>query len=58
MNNLPSYCGLVDPKKRASDKDLPLCSRFVSFHLRIKVDVATLKVIKRPTSLKRLAGVA
>jgi len=23
MNNLPSYCGLVDAKIRASDKDLP-----------------------------------
>ena len=23
MNNLSSYCGLVDPKIRASDKDLP-----------------------------------
>ena len=24
MNNLPSYCGLVDSKIRASDKDLPV----------------------------------
>ena len=24
MNNLFSYCGLVDAKKRASDKDLPV----------------------------------
>ena len=24
MNNLMSYCGLVDAKIRASDKDLPL----------------------------------
>ena len=24
MNNLPSYCGLVDAKIRASDKDLPV----------------------------------
>ena len=24
MNNLSSYCGLVDAKIRASDKDLPL----------------------------------
>ena len=24
MNNLSSYCGLVDAKKRASDKDLPV----------------------------------
>ena len=26
MNNL-SYCGLVDAKIRASDKDLPICIR-------------------------------
>ena len=25
MNNLLSYCGLVDAKIRASDKDLPVC---------------------------------
>ena len=25
MNNLSSYCGLVDAKIRASDKDLPVC---------------------------------
>ena len=33
MNNLSSYCGLVDAKIiRASDKDLPVCSgTFVSF---------------------------
>ena len=24
MNNLSSYCGLVDAKIRASDKDLPV----------------------------------
>ena len=24
MNNLPSYCGLVDAKIRAYDKDLPV----------------------------------
>ena len=24
MNNLSSYCGLVDATKRASDKDLPV----------------------------------
>ena len=25
MNNLLSYCGLVDPRISASDKDLPVC---------------------------------
>ena len=28
MNNLSSYCGLVDAKKRASDKDLPVMEVF------------------------------
>jgi hypothetical protein len=26
MNNMSSYCGLVDAKVRASDKDLPVCT--------------------------------
>ena len=29
MNNLSSYCGLVDAKIRASDKDLPVLDIFV-----------------------------
>ena len=28
MNNLLSYCGLVDGKIRASDKDLPVTGQF------------------------------
>ena len=28
MNNLSSYCGLVDAKIRASDKDLPVGNLF------------------------------
>ena len=32
MNNLLSYCGLVDAKIRASDKDLPVKSRFKKVH--------------------------
>jgi hypothetical protein len=28
MNNLSSYCGLVDAKIRASDKDLPVLNFF------------------------------
>ena len=28
MNNLSSYCGLVDAKIRASDKDLPVLKIF------------------------------
>ena len=30
MNNLSSYCGLVDAKIRASEKDLPVPVRFAS----------------------------
>jgi hypothetical protein len=29
MNNLLSYCGLVEPKISASDKDLPVKRKFV-----------------------------
>jgi hypothetical protein len=38
MNNLSSYCGLVDAKMRASDKDLPVVLVFKNignlFHFR------------------------
>ena len=30
MNNLPSYCGLVDAKIKASDKDLPVILRAIA----------------------------
>ena len=36
MNNLSSYCGLVDAKIRASDKDLP-----VHFVIRFDLSAAT-----------------
>ena len=29
MNNLLSYCGLIDAKLRASDKDLPVLSPII-----------------------------
>ena len=32
MNNLSSYCGLVDAKIRASDKDLLVCQKALSWH--------------------------
>ena len=32
MNNLPSYCGLVDAKISASEKDLPVSKSSVSIH--------------------------
>ena len=37
MNNLSSYCGLVDAKIRASDKDLPVLSRSIHESLIIKI---------------------
>ena len=33
MNNLLSYCGLIDAKIRASDKDLPVYD-FIDFTAR------------------------
>ena len=35
MNNLSSYCGLVDAKIRASDKDLPVRSLYFSDWLKV-----------------------
>ena len=37
MNNLSSYCGLVDTKIRASDKDLPVANKdfFKDYHEKI-----------------------
>jgi hypothetical protein len=36
MNNLLSYCGLIDAKIRASDKDLPVQLNFGLFNLSDK----------------------
>ena len=36
MNNLSSYCGLVDAKIRVSDKDLPVSPTFDSFDMESK----------------------
>ena len=33
MNNLLSYCGLVDAKIRATDKDLPVRSNVLSIQI-------------------------
>ena len=35
MNNLSSYCGLVDAKIRASDKDLPVREQMSSPNLHV-----------------------
>ena len=39
MNNLSSYCGLVDAKIRASDKDLPVFSVVVATSHNISTDI-------------------
>ena len=41
MNNLLSYCGLVDAKILASDKDLPVRSSDISGTLDSQIDVYT-----------------
>ena len=35
MNNLSLYCGLVDKKIRASDKDLPVCIEIGAFTINV-----------------------
>ena len=40
MNNLLSYCGLVDAKTRASDKDLPV-SLFITLNNQIGYKIKT-----------------
>ena len=39
MNNLSSYCGLVDAKIRASDKDLPVTSYNFTHNIEKKKDL-------------------
>ena len=36
MNNLLSYCGLIDAKIRASDKDLPVHDTLVKNHFPLQ----------------------
>jgi hypothetical protein len=38
MNNLSSYCGLLDAKIRASDKDLPVSHKFHTFSINSDVE--------------------
>ena len=39
MNNLSSYCGLVDAKIRASDKDLPVQMDFAVNKMKLSMNV-------------------
>ena len=38
MNNMSSYCGLVDAKIRASDKDIPVLSMKINMILYVNCD--------------------
>ena len=37
MNNLLSYCGLVDEKRRASDKDLPVQPDYMELEIHLSL---------------------
>ena len=43
MNDLSSYCGLVDAKIRASDKDLPVSSNIDSIVMYV-IELTVLKL--------------
>ena len=42
MNNLSSYCGLVDAKIRASDKDLPVSQKEITSYYKKRQKTITL----------------
>ena len=60
MNNLLSYCGLIDAKIKASDKDLPVkgkvCSLFKSQFWVHKISAGYRICIKHVLLLKAAAG--
>ena len=47
MNNLLSYCGLVDSKIRASDKDLPVKPNFSLTKLGLTRDINTNIIVQK-----------
>ena len=49
MNNLLSYCGLVDAKIRASDKDLPVPDNNVQLTKTITIAAGSHQSLKVPT---------
>ena len=58
MNNLSSYCGLVDAKIRASDKDLPVSLQLEDHILAIIAkkrlkNPAMPRTMKGPTQVKK-----
>ena len=49
MNNLLSYCGLVDMRINASDKDLPVqpMSALMGYIMRMKILLELLVIVSR-----------
>ena len=47
MNNLSSYCGLVDAKIRASDKDLPVSKSTIWSWLYYKFPYVVIDIVLR-----------
>ena len=50
MNNLLSYCGLTDARMRASEKDLPVCLKYIyvqkyKLHMNLE-NISPLKIQK------------
>jgi hypothetical protein len=60
MNNLLSYCGLVDAKIRASDKDLPVVVHIQSIFRRLMKGIFDVtkfpKLNSRPVYFSQLNG--
>ena len=50
MNNLSSYCGLVDAKIRASDKDLPVKTKIKAKHCWA---IKFIKIRARPCAIRQ-----
>ena len=47
MNNLSSYCGLVDAKIRASDKDLPVFAEVSSTEIELLISSVAVMSLRR-----------
>ena len=47
MNNLLSYCGLVEVRINASEKDLPVCKKMESTQAYEKYDYIHMRGVKK-----------
>ena len=56
MNNLSSYCGLVDAKIRAADKDLPVPLTILKALLHIMTFVPHNRWIDHANNMKEMPG--